>query len=695
MNEINHPTLAPICLFAYSRLNETRLTIEALQQNFLAADSVLFIFSDMAKEEQDKDRVKWVRDDIHTITGFAQVTIIERTEHTGLANSIISGVTRILEEYGKVIVLEDDLITSRNFLDYMNQALDFYAEEKKILSISGYSFPFEYPDNHQEDVSFSLRASSWGWGTWQDRWADIDWEVQDYDSFKWNIFKHLKFNRGGSDLSHMLRRQVTGRIDSWAIRFSYHQYKHNLLDVFPKTSKVLNDGFGPRATHTKKIKRRLATVIDTSEQRTFTFSNNICLDIDIALQFYQRHSLKSRIKDKFYNTVFIPLKFLTVKLMKKLRKSDSIVHPAKTVVFHPSLAPYRVDFFNQFSARFHAKFYFSFDNVVEQKFDQKELRSKLLFPFNLLHGFEINNKPIRFGILHILLQEKPSIVLCSEYSQITIVVLVFKMLIDRKIKVYTISDDSVELSIKREGVRKWVRDKASYFLDGVIFPSQAVGEWYHQNVNSKTKTLELPIVHSNDIFREKLSDALSLSTELIYSYQLIGKKVFLFVGRLVKIKNVHSIVEAFYKAKKNNEILVIIGSGEEYNVLRSLVEDFNLNEIVFFVGKLEGNELMAWYNIAQCFILASTVEPYGAVVNEALLSGCKMICSEYAGAASLVNEINGYLYNPNKINDLVQLIEKVSSEINAIQLPLSVKSDLMPFDLGDKLDTLIKELITQ
>ena len=291
-------TLAPICLFVYSRLKETKLTVETLQKNFLASASQLFIFADGALDKDNIEEVQAVREYIHTISGFSNVTIYESDINIGLANSIISGVSKIVNIYNKVIVLEDDLLLSTNFLCFMNQALTFYKEKERILSISGYSFELKYPNNYKYDVAFSIRASSWGWATWKNRWQQIDWELKDYSSFKRNPIKHIMFNLGGSDLSRMLIRQVKGKIDSWSIRFAYHQYKHNYIDVFPIRSKVINNGFNPKATHTKNRSSRFDTRLDISGQHTFSFTEYIEEDKHITKQFTKHYSYYNRLKNK-------------------------------------------------------------------------------------------------------------------------------------------------------------------------------------------------------------------------------------------------------------------------------------------------------------------------------------------------------------------------------------------------------------
>lgn len=364
----------------------------------------------------------------------------------------------------------------------------------------------------------------------------------------------------------------------------------------------------------------------------------------------------------------------------------------KILIFHPALAPYRVDFFNLLSDKFETKFYFSLDNLPDQKFDQDELHKKIRFKFYLLSGFDIFNKTFRFGIFNILLKEKPEKVLCSEYSQITFTVLLFKMLFNSSLKVYTLSDDSIDSSIKRKGIRKFVRNIASKKIDGIIFPSQQVGKWFNENVNSKVKVFELPIVHDNTKFRENLKQVLSISEDYIQKFNFADKTIFLFVGRLVKLKNVEFLIRSFSKCRQTNVKLIIVGDGEEFESLRQLIYDLTLTDSCFMTGRFEGDDLIAWYNIAQCLVLPSYLERYGAVVNEALLAGCKVLCSNYAGASVLINKNNGHTFNPRDEFQLTELINKISIDTEPVSLPLQLKPDLMPFTFNEKIDILLSQL---
>ena len=288
--------LAPICLFTYNRLNETQQTVFALQKNFLAHESELFIFSDGPKNEESVYKVNQVRSFIKNITGFKSVTIFESKRNKGLANSIIQGVTKIIEKYSKVIVLEDDLITSPNFLDFMNQALDFYHNNSNIFSISGYTMNLPTLKGYSKDFYLGYRASSWGWATWNNRWVNVDWGLKDYKEFLNNSEQIIAFRRGGSDMPQMLKSQMNGKIDSWAIRWCYNQFKKDQLTVFASSSKIQSIGFGENATHTKKTKR-FDTEIDKSEKINFNFNSKIELNKNLIREFRNKFSFINRLKD--------------------------------------------------------------------------------------------------------------------------------------------------------------------------------------------------------------------------------------------------------------------------------------------------------------------------------------------------------------------------------------------------------------
>ena len=244
--------LAPIILFVYNRPVHTRLTIEALQKNKLATDSELFIYSDAPQNKLSTNKVLDIRNYIRTVDGFKNITIIEREKNFGLADSVILGVTEIIDKFGKAIVLEDDIVTSQNFLMFMNETLNFYESDNKIYSISGYNFPIKIPKAYPHKIYISPRPSSWGWATWQNRWKTADWIISDFNSFAKNKQLVAKFSVGGNDLMPMLKRQLSGKINSWAIRWAYTHFKYNSFSLYPINSFLTNIGADSSGTHTRK-----------------------------------------------------------------------------------------------------------------------------------------------------------------------------------------------------------------------------------------------------------------------------------------------------------------------------------------------------------------------------------------------------------------------------------------------------------
>ena len=318
----------PIILFVYNRPWHTQQTVEALQKNELATESDLYIFSDGPKAnatEEQKEKIRQVREYIHHISGFKSVTISEKEKNCGLANSVIAGVTEIINKFGKVIVVEDDLVTSRYFLKFMNEALDFFENDERIFSVSGYNYSdkkMKIPKSYKDDIYLSYRNESWGWGTWIDRWAKVDWEVADFKEFCENPEIQKAFNRGGADMTGMLKAQMERKIDSWAIRFDYALFKNNCFNIKPVKSLVYNIGL-TSGTHFNNSK---TDKFITKTDNTFCPKISMIKPSEEILENYKRisdtpkkthrYSLKRfmrKIRNKFSRLFF----FLIIKLFAK------------------------------------------------------------------------------------------------------------------------------------------------------------------------------------------------------------------------------------------------------------------------------------------------------------------------------------------------------------------------------------------
>ncbi len=246
--------LAPILLTVYNRPTHTSAVLDYLRKNELAEKSHLYIYSDGNKGSWDLGAVNEVRKIINNVKGFKKVTVKQSKKNRGLANSIIKGVGEVLSEHNKVIVLEDDLLTQKYFLTVMNQMLDFYISEQRVAGVSAFRQSHRLSPNQgdrKNDVFFNVRPTSTGWGTWKDRWENVDWSVSDFKKFDENKALQRNFNKGGKDLTTLLRKQMNGEVDSWAIRWSYHCFKNGLVYVNTSLSYIDNIGHDDSGSHSK------------------------------------------------------------------------------------------------------------------------------------------------------------------------------------------------------------------------------------------------------------------------------------------------------------------------------------------------------------------------------------------------------------------------------------------------------------
>lgn len=259
----DHMTMrAPVIVFAYKRLDKIKKCMESLALADESSNTDVFVFADGAKGEDDREYVNQVGEFLDGLTetsGFNSLNIKKHVVNQGLANSIISGVSEVIIQYNKAIVVEDDLIVAPDYLVYMNKALEFYEKDTSIWSITGYSEPLRSLKRYNHDVFYGYRGCSWGWGTWKDRWETVDWEVKAYSRLMHDKGLQRHFNRGGGDMTGMLRDQMEGKIDSWAIRWCFEQSMQNKYTVYPIRSLINNTGFDGSGTHHTISYRKLKT----------------------------------------------------------------------------------------------------------------------------------------------------------------------------------------------------------------------------------------------------------------------------------------------------------------------------------------------------------------------------------------------------------------------------------------------------
>lgn len=290
---------APIVVFCYNRPDHLKRTVENLQRNKISEKSIIYFFSDGHKSELDALPVSQVREYLHKVSGFKEIILEFSSENKGLANSVIDGVSKVIQKYGSAIVLEDDILVSEDFLDFMNNALQNFIYDKRIFSISGYSFLLENcPD--AGELNMVRRASSWGWATWQDRWESVDWSSQVLDSILKNkeLISKLKF--AGSDMPVMLKKQILGIINSWAIRWTCHHLLNNAFCVVPKYSKVKNIGTDGSGTHFTEITNKFSSMLN---------ENHISMDKELNVNTQVNYYIKNKFSSSIYRKILNYLKY--------------------------------------------------------------------------------------------------------------------------------------------------------------------------------------------------------------------------------------------------------------------------------------------------------------------------------------------------------------------------------------------------
>jgi hypothetical protein len=238
---------APIVLFAYARPEHTQATLAALASNHLAGQSDLIVYADAARDDADIEKVNSVKGVVRSTDGFRSVTLIERNINFGLARNIIEGVTEVCNRHDRVIVMEDDIVTDRHFLTFMNSSLERYANHKKVWHISGWNYPIN-PEG-LGDAFFWRVMNCWGWATWSDRWRHFRKSPQSLIQ-TWDKNRIKRFNLDGAhDFWAQVKANHAGRMDTWAIFWYATIFEHEGLCLNPTRSLVQNIGHDGSGQH--------------------------------------------------------------------------------------------------------------------------------------------------------------------------------------------------------------------------------------------------------------------------------------------------------------------------------------------------------------------------------------------------------------------------------------------------------------
>ena len=355
-----------------------------------------------------------------------------------------------------------------------------------------------------------------------------------------------------------------------------------------------------------------------------------------------------------------------------------------------SIAPYRVDFYNALHEGLDMQMCFYHRQAADQHFDQKWLESLCRFKPVYLKGIRMgsDSRKVCFGLWNLVRKAHPEVVIVPEFQLPLYQLRLIRFLQGKRCRIVSLGADSLDMIRRRNdfaGLHRWLRAWAPRLLDGIIVPHPGVRDWYREQFGIGTW---MPIIGDETLMRERYEALLPRSREYVERYRLEGKKVVLFVGRLVELKRVDLLLEAFSRVERE-AVLVIVGDGPE----KESLEERAGNGRVIFTGRLEGDDLYAWYNVADVLALISSQEAFGAVVNEALTAGVRVVVSDHAGASCLVDGTNGEVVTGDSPEDVRNALER--------QLDLAgphdgrLRPDLMPVRFKDMIDQLMKSLTRQ
>jgi glycosyltransferase involved in cell wall biosynthesis len=369
----------------------------------------------------------------------------------------------------------------------------------------------------------------------------------------------------------------------------------------------------------------------------------------------------------------------------------------KTLIFHPALAPYRVDLLNYLQDKLDLYVVFFSDQVLyHQELNQKSLRKSLKCRHDyLLRGIRILGRDLRIGMGQIIRAFEPDVVVSHEFSYATLYVMFNrKRLAKRRFGHVLWTAENVHLLGVRGFMRAALRKTCCRSVDSLVVYTHAVKDAFVRIGVPEGKLFVCGNHQDEKIFAAKIKDARSLVKRCLLDYNLLNKKVALYVGRLVGPKNLKRLIDAFARAFEQDPeaVLALIGDGPERKKLEFLVARLGIAHKVRFLGHREGLELYVWYLLAAFLVLASTSETYSAVVNEALLAGLPVLCSSYAGASVLIREgKNGHLFEPYDTEALSSLMKRTLANAplpGSIDPP--IRRNLMPISFKEGVISFVK-----
>ena len=355
----------------------------------------------------------------------------------------------------------------------------------------------------------------------------------------------------------------------------------------------------------------------------------------------------------------------------------------RLLIFNMALAPYMIDQYNDLNKLYEVKVVFLNGNVTYDKFDQQKLQEQLNCQYSyLLKGPAYKDRVFRFGVYRTIRSFNPDFIISYEYSFTTQYLLLLKKVGLIKQKIGSTIDDSLEICNNVQSkARLYARKFAVGKLDFLVVLSEEVSKFYQNTFQlSEDRIIISPILQNPERLRVNSKKLESIANGYLQEYNLKGKKILLYVGRFVEAKGLVGFINTIHKIliEQVNTVLVLVGAGEEKENIEFAIESNQLESKILMPGRFEGDELYAWYACASGFVLPSVYEPYGAVVNEALIFGNKVFCSKYAGAASLISTNNGIIFNPLNEDEVIDKLNAFLDSLHTVdEIDLNGKPSLI------------------
>ncbi len=332
---------------------------------------------------------------------------------------------------------------------------------------------------------------------------------------------------------------------------------------------------------------------------------------------------------------------------------------SKAVVFYTYLPPWRVDVFNAMAKYFDLTVVFLFPGAEGFTYDRQFLSGKLTVPHVFWeNGFNIGNKPFRFGIVGLLNRLQPEVVFSHEYSPTSILLTLLKKFKYFSFKLIITTSDNLLMVDSVSFLKKHIRRFILAQSHGIIVYSKSVQDWYLENFKG-LRVEVCPNIQKEDTLLEYRSDFNKIIDDHSKKFDLFNNRIVLYVGRLNAVKGLDLLLRAFAEVKNVNYKLVLVGEGHQKAELMKLAESLNLTDQVIFAGFYSSADLYAWYAMSDFMVLPSRYEPFGAVVNEALVFGCPVLASKYIGALDYIKStFNGIVFDPLNHDEFVKSLSQ-------------------------------------